>query len=70
MSSADSDEVSSNLSDSDSDQIHARRNYKTRIDHFNTLDNSEFLIRFRLSKESVQSLLFEIYPYIRVKGTR
>lgn len=57
-------------SESDEESDSNRRNYKTRVDHFSILDNNEFQIRFRLDKPSVQSLLVEIYPHLRVKGAR
>lgn len=77
MSRSDSEfesdlEMLSDWEDTESDEEHGinRRNYKMRVDHFNILDPYEFQLRFRLDKTSVQRLLNEIYPHIRVKRAR
>ncbi|CAH2106033.1 unnamed protein product [Euphydryas editha] len=57
-------------SDSDSDENTAPRQYKERVDYTTTLNSVEFQMRFRLDKASVEHLLVEIMPHLRVKGTR
>lgn len=75
MSSSESDvDMLNLLSDRDaesSDEYGVRdRVYKQRVDYLSTLDSAEFQLRFRLDKQSVQQLLFEIYPHMRVTGNR
>lgn len=73
MSESESDlEMLSDWSDTDSEEERGinHRQYQTRVDHYNSLDCYEFQVRFRLDKPSVQQLLVEIYPNLRVKGAR
>ncbi|XP_062531762.1 putative nuclease HARBI1 isoform X2 [Bombyx mori] len=73
MSSSESDNevlMLLNSSDDSSDDTRSNRVYKTRINYYSELDNQEFQLRFRLDKQSVQLLLGEIYPFLKVKGTR
>lgn len=75
MSSSDSDremfDIISNSSDTDSEEDNRRdRIYKERVDYLALLDSYEFQVRFRLDKDSTEQLLLEIYPHIRVTGSR
>lgn len=59
------------LSDWDSDfEDESHKNYKTRINHMNELNSSEFTYRFRLNKTAVRNLLTEIYPLLKVTSGR
>ncbi|CAH2230139.1 jg12489 [Pararge aegeria aegeria] len=55
--------------DSRDDEIALVR-YKNRVNYTKTLDAHEFLLRFRLDKTQVESLLGEIYPHLRESGAR
>ncbi|RVE50717.1 hypothetical protein evm_004627 [Chilo suppressalis] len=73
MSSSDSDmEVLNIISDSSETEEDSRRDrvYKERVDYLTTLDSYKFQVRFRLDKGSVEDLLLEIYPHLRVTGRR
>lgn len=74
-SDSDSDlEVLAQLSDWDSSDSEQERavSSKTfrRINFMASLTDAEFIFRFRMNKASVESVLNEIMPYIKVKSRR
>ncbi|XP_069360188.1 putative nuclease HARBI1 [Maniola hyperantus] len=60
---------SDDSSDGEAEVAPPVRVYKKRI-NYKTLEAHEFLLRFRLDKTQVESLLGEIYPHLRVTGSR
>ncbi|XP_023945745.1 putative nuclease HARBI1 [Bicyclus anynana] len=81
MLSSDSDmsdlEILFDLSDWDESEIDTTddenepvRVYKERVNYIKTLDAHEFVLRFRVSKTLVESLLTEIYPHLNDLGSR
>ncbi|KAL4704012.1 hypothetical protein ACJJTC_018052 [Scirpophaga incertulas] len=73
MSSSDSNreviDILTNSSENEEDNRRVRI-YKERVNYLATLDSYEFQVRFRLDKESTEQLLLEMYPHIRVTGSR
>ena len=78
ISSSDSDdtinEVLEFLSDLDSsseDEVQcASSRTLRRVNYMQSLDDSDFTFRFRLSKSTVNVLLAEIMPFVRVTSSR
>ncbi|CAK1599914.1 unnamed protein product [Parnassius mnemosyne] len=74
--SDDSDlEVLAQLSDWDTDSESEDRHRASsrkirRLNYMQSLDDAEFMFRFRLSKPAFNSLLIKLMPFIRVTSTR